>query len=158
MSKVLQTEREDAFLHLGKRTDSPKKRCGILTVEYTRSGARQRSGHALWHIRGFPCPARSYNCVTHGFRLEQTPSQSVNRASPSVHLRLGSVRRAVKDDTGLSTLPPTILASDAFQRLFDELLVIVTPRAAILEPENPVRRRGAREPATLPSRKNASGK
>jgi hypothetical protein len=29
-------------------------------------------------------------------------------------------------------LPPTILASDAVQRLFDELLVIVTPRAAIV--------------------------
>jgi hypothetical protein len=26
-------------------------------------------------------------------------------------------------------LPPTILASDAVQRLFDELLVIVTPRS-----------------------------
>jgi hypothetical protein len=38
-------------------------------------------------------------------------------------------------------LPPTILASDAVQLLFDELLVIVRPRAA-----------------TLPSRKNASGK
>jgi len=140
-------------------------------------------------------------------------------------------------------LPPTILASDAVQRLFDEPLVIVTRRAAIvnlgqidgrhvcvsvdrsvlfissclaalsfpcvlacfywiyvhnpaglrasqgisshaaptvgatpcsrpflrfpwhfhavaahLEPENPVRRRGARGAATLPSRKNASGK
>ena len=30
------------------------------------------------------------------------------------------------------TLPPTILASDAVQRLFDELLVIVTPREAIV--------------------------
>jgi len=56
----------------------------------------------------------------------------VNRASPSVHSRPFCVRRAVKDETGLSTLPPTILASDAFQRLFDELLVIVTPRAAIV--------------------------
>jgi hypothetical protein len=29
-------------------------------------------------------------------------------------------------------LPPTILAGDAVQRLFDELLVIVTPRADIV--------------------------
>jgi hypothetical protein len=56
----------------------------------------------------------------------------VNRASPSVHSRPFCVRRAVKDDTGLSTLPPTILASDAVQRLFDELFAIVTPRAAIV--------------------------
>jgi hypothetical protein len=131
MSKVLQTEREDAFLHLGKRTDSPKKRCGILTVEYTRSAARQRSGQALCHIRGFPCPARSYNCVTYGFRLQQTPWQSEQGfAFCSFETVLRPSSRQGRHRS--LDLAPTILASDAVQRLFDELFAIVTPRAAIV--------------------------
>ena len=42
VTKVVQTERKDTFLYLGKRTDRPQKGCGILTVEYTRSCTRQR--------------------------------------------------------------------------------------------------------------------
>ena len=42
MAKVLQTKRENTLFYLGKWTDAPDKRYGILTIEYTRSCTRQR--------------------------------------------------------------------------------------------------------------------
>src|SRR5882724_12943789 len=132
MTKVLQTEREDAFFHFGKRTDSLQKRRGILTVENTRSCARQRGGHALWHIRGFPCPPRNYNCVTHGFCLEQISAESEESfalCSFETGLRASS-RHARR--WSLEPCLQTILASDAVQRLFGKTLVIGIPRATIV--------------------------